>query len=115
MDKWISLLLVLVSLMALLHASLIYQRSYYLESKDRIDLERLIDNIDELEASKLRDLSRRLVTISRSDFGILLILNKEFRNSLLFLGVSLLACMLMLGWILLKPQIFRLLTKSRSD
>ncbi len=93
-EKAIVLVLVAASLMALGNASIVYKRSYYLESDDRVNLERLIDNIDQLEHERLLGLSKRLVTISNSDFGILLLLNREFRRALLWLGLSCLALLL---------------------
>ena len=88
-EKAIVLVLLAVSLVALGNAALVYKRSYYLESKDRVNLERLIDNIEQLNRERLLDLSKRLVTISNSDFGILRLLNREFRRAVLWLGISL--------------------------
>ena len=89
MEKAIVLLILAASLLALGNAAIVYQRSYYLESKDRVNLERLIDNIEQLSHDRLLGLSKRLVTISKSDFGILLLLNREFRRAVLWLGLSL--------------------------
>ena len=88
-EKTILLLLLAVSLLALGNASIVYKRSYYLESEDRVNLERIIDNIEQLDRDRLLSLSKRLVTISKSDFGILLLLNREFRRVVLWLGLSL--------------------------
>ena len=44
-EKAIVLVLLAVSLLALGSAAIVYKRSYYLESEDRVNLERLIDNI----------------------------------------------------------------------
>jgi hypothetical protein len=95
-EKSMVLILVAVSLMALGNAAIVYKRSYYLESEDRVNLERLIDNIDQLEHDRLLGLSKRLVTISNSDFGILRLLNREFRRAVLWLGLS---CMLLLLYV----------------
>ena len=95
-EKAIALLLLAASLLALGNASLVYERSYYLESKDRVNLERLIDNIEQLDRDRLLVLSERLVTISKSDFGILLLLNREFRRALLWLGLCVVALLLYL-------------------
>ena len=97
MDKILPLLIILLSLFAMGNAALIYQRSYYLESGDRVDLQRLTERVDQLDQQKLLDLTRRLVTISRSDFGILKIMNDEFRQALLYLMICLVAG---LGWML---------------
>lgn len=94
MEKAIVLVLLVASLLALGNAAIVYKRSYYLESKDRVNLERLIDNIDQLNRDRLLGLSKRLVTISNSDFGILLLLNREFRSAVLWLGLSLLSLLL---------------------
>ena len=94
MEKAIVLVILAASLLALGNAAIVYKRSYYLESKDRINLERLIDNIEQLNRDRLLGLSKRLVTISKSDFGILLLLNREFRRALLWLGLSLLSLLL---------------------
>jgi len=94
MEKAIVLIILAASLLALGNAAIVYKRSYYLESKDRINLERLIDNIEQLNRDRLLGLSKHLVTISKSDFGILLLLNREFRRALLWLGLSLLSLLL---------------------
>lgn len=93
-EKAIVLIVLAVSLLALSNAAIVYKRSFYLESEDRVNLERLIDNIEQLERDRLLGLSKRLVTISKSDFGILLLLNREFRRAILWLGVSLLLLIL---------------------
>jgi len=94
MEKAIVMVLLAASLLALANAALVYKRSFYLESNDRINLERLIDNIEQLERDRLLGLSKRLVTISKSDYGILLLLNREFRRAVLWLGLSLLSLLL---------------------
>ena len=91
MEKAIVMVILVVSLLALGNAAIVYKRSYYLESKDRVNLERLTDNIEQLNRDRLLSLSKRLVTISKSDFGILLLLNREFRGAVLWLGLSLLS------------------------
>ncbi len=88
MGKTIVLVLMAVSLLALGNAAIVYKRSYYLESEGRVNLERLIDNIDQLDSDRLRSLTRRLAIISKSDYGILLLLNREFRGAVLWLGLS---------------------------
>ena len=93
-EKSIVLVLLAVSLLALGNAAMVYKRSYYLESEDRVNLERLIDNIEQLDRDRLLSLSKRLVTISKSDFGILLLLNREFRRTVLWLGLSLVSLLL---------------------
>ena len=93
-EKAIVLVLLAVSLLALGNAAIVYKRSYYLESEDRVNLERLIDNIEQLDRDRLLSLSKRLVTISKSDFGILLLLNREFRRVVLGLGLSLVSLLL---------------------
>ena len=93
-EKTIVPVLLAVSLLALANAAIVSKRSYYLESDNRVDLERLIDNIEQLDRDRLLGLSKRLVVISRSDSGILLLLNREFRRALLGLGVSLVALLL---------------------
>ena len=94
MEKAIVLVILAASLLALGNAAIVYKRSYYLESKDRVNLERIIDNIEQLDHDRLLGLSKRLVTISKSDFGILLLLNREFRSAVLWLGLSLLSLLL---------------------
>jgi len=93
-EKSIVLVLLAVSLLALGNAAIVYKRSYYLESEDRVNLERLIDNIEQLDRDRLLSLSKRLVTISKSDFGILLLLNREFRSVVLWIGLSLVSLLL---------------------
>ena len=93
-EKAIVLVLLAVSLLALGNAAIVYKRSYYLESEDRVNLERLIDSIEQLDRDRLLSLSQRLVTISKSDFGILLLLNREFRRVVLWLGLSLVSLLL---------------------
>ncbi len=61
-EKSIVLILLTVSLLSLGNAAIVYRRSYYLESEDRVNLERLIDNIEQLDRDRLLDLSKRLVT-----------------------------------------------------
>jgi len=77
-EKAIIVVIVAVSLLALGNAAIVYKRSYYLESEDRVNLNRLIDNIEQLERQRLLSLSKHLVTISKSDFGILLLLAKVY-------------------------------------
>ena len=93
-EKAIVLVLLAVSLLALGNAAIVYKRSYYLESDNRVNLERLIDNIEQLDRERLLGLSKRLATISKSDFGILLLLNREFRRVVLWLGLSLVSLLL---------------------
>lgn len=93
-EKFIVLVLLAASLLALGNAGIVYKRSYYLESEDRVNLDRLIDNIEQLDNDRLLSLTRRLVTISKSDFGILLLLNREFRHSITWLGISLVSLLL---------------------
>ena len=93
-EKAIVLVLLAVSLLALGNAAIVYKRSYYLESEDRVNLERLIDNIEQLDRDRLLSLSKHLATISKSDFGILLLLNREFRRVVLWLGLSLVSLLL---------------------
>ena len=93
-EKTIVLVLLAVSLLALGNAAIVYKRSFYLESEDRVNLERLIDNIEQLDRDRLLSLSKHLATISKSDFGILLLLNREFRRAILWLGLSLVSLQL---------------------
>ena len=93
-EKSIVLVLLATALLALGNAGIVYKRSYYLESEDRVNLVRLIDNIDQLGRDQLLGLSKRLATISNSDFGILLMLNREFRRAVLWLALSLLSLLL---------------------
>ena len=93
-EKAILLVLLATSLFALGNAAIVYKRSYYLESNDRVNLERLIDNIEQLDRDRLLGLSQHLVTISKSDYGILLLLNREFRRAVLWLGLNLLLLLL---------------------
>lgn len=94
MEKAIVLVILIASLLAISNAAIVYKRSYYLEPKGRVNLERLTDNVEQLNRDRLIRLSRHLVTISKSDFGILLLLNREFRRAILWLGISLLSLML---------------------
>lgn len=90
-EKVIVTVLLALSLLALGNATIVYNRSYYLESEDRVNLERLIDNIEQLDRDRLLGLSKRLVIISKSDFGILRLINREFRRAVLWLGLSLMS------------------------
>lgn len=94
MEKTIVLVILAASLLAIGNAAIVYKRSYYLEPKDSVNLERLTDNIEQLNRDRLLGLSKRLVTISTSDSGILLLLNREFRRAILWLGFSLLSLLL---------------------
>ena len=105
-EKSIVLVLLAASLLALGNAAVVYKRSYYLESEDRVNLARLTDNIDQLDRDTLLGLSKRLVTISNSDFGILRLLNREFRRAVLWLGLSLLS-LLFYGFFLLARAYLR--------
>jgi hypothetical protein len=102
MQKIIALLIVMLSLFAIGNASMIYKRSYYLESTDRVDLQRLTDRVEQLDHARLLELTRRLVTISRSDAGILFIMNEQFRQALLYLIFCLLAGLGMIVYHLLR-------------
>jgi hypothetical protein len=94
LEKAIVPLLLAISLLALANAAIVYKRSYYLESENRVDLERLTDNIEQLDRDRMLRLSKRLVVISKSDSGILLLLNREFRRAVLGLGLSLVSLLL---------------------
>lgn len=97
MYRLISFFIVVASLLALANAGIVYQRSYYLESADRVDLQRLTDRIEQLQQDELVTLARRLATISRSDADILLLMNQQFRQALLFVMLCLGAgCILLL-------------------
>ncbi len=102
MEKFIILLILLISVLSVGNAAFLYKRSYYLESTDRVDLKRLTDNLQQLERQKLIALSERLVTISRSDSGILIILNSKFRQAIIFLVISLFSGLLMVGYLFYK-------------
>ena len=93
-EKAIVPVLLAVSLLALANATLVYKRSYYLESENRVDLDRLTDNIEQLDRDRMLRLSKRLVVISKSDSGILFLLNREFRRAVLGLGLSLVSLLL---------------------
>lgn len=103
-EKTIVWVLLVASFLALGNAAIVYKRSYYLESEDRVNLERLIDNIEQLDRDRLLGLSKRLATMSKSDFGILLLLNREFRRAVLWLGLSL--CSLLLYLLLLQLRAY---------
>ena len=66
-----------------------YKRSYYFERDDRVNVAGLVENIEQLDRERLIRLSKQLATISRSDYGVLRLLNREFRRSILLLGLSL--------------------------
>jgi len=89
MARIIAVTILMLSLFALGNAALIYKRSYYLESTDRVDLRRLTERVEQLDREQLLDLSHRLVTISRADAGILFIMNAQFRQALLYVMVCL--------------------------
>jgi hypothetical protein len=93
MPKIIAVTILMLSAFALANAALVYQRSYYLESTDRVDLQRLTDRVEQLDHKQLIDLSHRLVTISRADAGILFIMNAQFRQALLYVMLCLLAAL----------------------
>lgn len=95
-EKIVVLVLVVVSLLALGNATRVYQRSHYLESSDRVNLSRLTDHIEQLDRDRLLRLSTQLVTISKSDHGVLILLNREFRRAILWLGASLVSLLLYL-------------------
>jgi len=101
-EKAIIVVIVAVSLLALGNAAIVYKRSYYLESEDRVNLNRLIDNIEQLERQRLLSLSKHLVTISKSDFGILLLLNREFRRAIIWLSLSIASLLLYVLYLLAK-------------
>jgi hypothetical protein len=94
LEKAIVPLLLAISLLALANAAIVSKRSYYLESDNRVDLERLTDNIEQLDRDRMLRLSKRLVVISKSDSGILLLLNREFRRAVLGLSLSLVSLLL---------------------
>ncbi len=98
-EKVIVLMLLVVSLLALGNSALTYQRSFYLESEHRVDLTRLTDNIEQLDRERLLRLSKQLVTISKSDYGVLRLLNREFRRAILWLGICLSALLLYLVFV----------------
>ncbi len=95
-EKVVLAILLAVSLLALGNAYKVYQRSFYLESSDRVNLSKITENIEQLERDRLLRLSKQLVTISKSDYGIMRLLNREFRRAILGLAISLLSLLVFL-------------------
>ena len=88
-EKTIVFVLVAVSLLALFNAFNTYKRSSYFERDDRVNVAELVENIEQLERERLIRLSKQLAIISRADYGVLRLLNREFRKAILLLGLSL--------------------------
>ena len=112
LEKLLIAFVLFISVLSIGNAAILYKRSYYLESTDRVDLKRLTDNLQQLDKQKLIALSERLVTISQSDSGILLILNSKFRQAISFLVISLLLGLLLIGYLFVKP---RLVSSYRAE
>ena len=93
-EKTVLTILVAASLLALGNAGITFQRSYYLEAGDRVNLSRLTDNVEQLDHARLVRLTEQLVTISDSDYGVLRLLNREFRRAILGLGICLSALLM---------------------
>ena len=105
MEKLIGLLILTLSLLATGNATLIYKRSFYLESPGRVNLEAIVDNVDQLDKERLISLSRRLASISDSDFQILLIMSEQFRKTILNLMICLISGLLFILYLQLKPYL----------
>ena len=102
MDRFIALLIVTFSLLAMGNAALIYKRSFYLEAPVRVNLEVVLEQVDQMENSRLVSLSKRLAAISDSDFQILLIMNEQFRKAIAYLMASLIIGLIFMVYLMLK-------------
>jgi len=94
MLRFFALFIMMCSLLAIANAATIYKRSTYFETKDRVNLQRIIDNIDTLEQNRLLVLSRQLVRMSDADHATLNLISHEFRRAIIYLIVCLLMAML---------------------
>lgn len=102
MVRLLGLVIVLSSLLAIGNAVNIYQRSTYFHSESRVNLDLLVQDLDRVEESRLRELARRLALMSQSDHGILKIITQEFRQAMLFLFVCLGLALVFLLYLLLR-------------
>ena len=104
-EKIFALILITTSLLAIGNAFVTYKYSTYFESTTRVDLDQVIANVDQLEKSQLVNLTRRLTTISNSDFTVLNNLSDQFRKVIIFLIINLLLGLAFIIFLLLKlPQ-----------
>ena len=99
-EKTVVSILVALSLLAMFNAFNTYKRSYYFERDDRVNVAGLVENIEQLERDRLVRLSKQLAPISRSDYGVLRLLNREFRRAILWLGLSIASLILYVLYVL---------------
>lgn len=93
----------LLSMLAIGNAAITYKKSTYFETTTRVDLQEIIAHADELEKSRLVELTQRLAAISDSDYQVLNILSNEFRRAIVFLIVCLVMGVCFIVFLMLRP------------
>ena len=101
MKPILALVIGMLSLLSLANAWITYKKSTYLEPTVRINTLEIVGNIENMERQRLEQISRRLASISESDFESLNYLTGQFRIALALLVTALLSCLGLLGWFLL--------------
>ena len=101
MKPLLALVIGMLSLLSLANAWITYKKSTYLEPTVRINTLEIVGNIENMERQRLEQISRRLASISESDFESLNYLTGQFRIALALLVTALLSCLGLLGWFLL--------------
>ena len=103
MDKFIAILILTLSILAIGNAAVTYKKSTYFDMTSRVDLQEIVSNVEELENARLVELSRRLAAISDSDYQVLNILSDQFRQAIIFLIACLLLGLVFILYLMIKP------------
>jgi hypothetical protein len=103
MDKLITIIILALSILAIGNAAITYKKSTYFDTTNRVDLQEIVSNVEELEKSRLVELTRRLAAISDSDYQVLNILSDQFMQAIVFLGICLLLALSFILFLMLKP------------
>lgn len=103
MDNFIGLLILTLSMLSIGNAAITYKKSTYFETTTRVDLQEIVSNVEDLEKPRLVELSRRLASISDSDYQVLNILSDQFRQAIVFLIGCLLLGLFFILYLILKP------------
>ena len=103
MDKMIGLFILILSILAIGNAAITYKKSTYFKADARVNLQAIVSDIDQLEKTRLVQLSKQLASISEADNQVLIILRDQFKQAIFFLIICLLMSLLFSLYLILKP------------
>lgn len=100
MIRILAIFIILFSILAVVNAALVYKRSTYFETNDRVNLQGVIEHVETLEQQRLVELSRQLALMSDADFETLNLLSEEFRRAIIYLVFCLVSAIAYLVFVL---------------